>query len=99
MQDYPQVQPIYHRQVVQQHPFQHDQVDHSPHTQINSHQNALVTQNQYLQNKVNELQSLLRNQNIQTGDTFPPRKRFRTSDENDSETMSDVMETDINLDK
>ena len=49
MQDYPHVQPIYHRQVVQQHPFQHDQVDHSPQTQINSLKNALETQNQHLQ--------------------------------------------------
>ena len=48
----------------------HYQPDHSPHTQINSHQNALVTQNIYLQNKVNELQSLLRNQNVQVDQTF-----------------------------
>ena len=45
--------------------------------QINPEQNSLVVQNQYLQNKVIELQSLLRNQNIQTNQTFSPRKRFR----------------------
>jgi hypothetical protein len=64
------------------------------HMQNNSQQNSLVVQNQYLQNKVIELQSLLRNQNIQTNQTFSPRKRFRLDNDNESETLSDVMETD-----
>ena len=34
-----------------------------------------------------QLQSLLGNRNIQTGQTLPSRKRFRSTDENDSETM------------
>ena len=55
--------------------------------QINSHKNVLVTQNQYLQNKVNELQSLLRSQNVQARQTFPSRKRFRSNDEDEPETM------------
>ena len=45
-------------------------------------------------NEFNELQTFIRNQKVQTGETFPLRKRFRTGDENDSETMSDVMETE-----
>ena len=45
----------------------------------------MVTQNRYLLQKNNELKSLLRNQNVQKG---------QTNDENDFEAMSDVMETD-----
>ena len=85
MQGYPQVQPAYHGQVVQQQPVYneqvdhqepvyYDKVDHTPHTQINPQTNVMVVRNQYLQNKVNELQSLLRNQNIQAGQTIPFRK-------------------------
>ena len=94
MQGYPQEQPVYHGQVAHQQPVHHDQVVHPPNTQINPQQNALVTRNQYLQNKVIELQSLLRNQNVQTDQTFPFRKRFKLNDENESETLSDVMGTD-----
>ena len=64
------------------------------HMQNNSQQNSLVVQNQYLQNKVIELQSLLRNQNIQTNQTFSPRKRSRSDNDNESETLPDSMETD-----
>ena len=53
-----------------QQPVHHDQVVHPPNTQINPQQNALVTRNQYLQNKVIELQTLLRIQNVQTDQTF-----------------------------
>jgi hypothetical protein len=60
----------------------------------NPQQNALMIRNQYLQNKVIELQTLLRNQNVQTDQTFPSRKRFKLDHENESETLSDVMDTD-----
>ena len=60
--------------------------------QNNSQQNSLVVQ--YLQNKVIELQSLLRNQNIQTNQTLSPWKRFRSDNDNESGTLSDTMETD-----
>ena len=62
--------------------------------QINPEQNSLVVQNQYLQNKNIELQSLLRNQNIQTNQTFSPRKRFRSDNDNESEILPDSMDTD-----
>ena len=70
MQGYPQEQPVYHGQVAHQQPVHHDQVVHPPNTQINPQQNALVARNQYLQNKVIELQTLLRIQNVQTDQTF-----------------------------
>ena len=70
------------------------QVVHPPNTQINPQQNSLVVQNQYLQNKVIELQSLLRDQNIQTNQTFSHRKRFRSVNDNESETLPDSMDTD-----
>lgn len=99
MQAYPQVHP--EQLVQQQQPVY--QPNHSPHTQIISHQNALVTQNQYLQNKVNELQSLLRIQNVQTGETS--RKRFRSNSEDEtmdtdgedflSESDSEESDTDV----
>jgi len=85
MQDYPQLQSA---QEVQQQPIHHRQIPPPPHTQIHSQQNSLIMQNRYLLHKVNELQACIRNQNIQTGQTF------RSTDENESETMSDVMETD-----
>ena len=69
----------------------------------NPHQNSLVAQNQYLQNKVNELQggnsfhnNLLRNQAVQTEQTFPVRKTFRLVNDDEPETLSDAMETDEN---
>ena len=43
--------------------------------------------------KVNELQSLLRNQTVQTSQTIPFRKRFRLDYENESDTMFAVLET------
>ena len=62
------------------------------HMQNNSQQNSLVVQNQYLQNKVIELQSLLRNQNIQTNQTFSPRKRSRIdSDDKSKKNRQDVV--------
>jgi len=85
MQDYPQPQ---HVQKVQQQPIHHRQIPPPPHTQINTQQNLLINQNRYLLHKVNELEAYIRNQNVQTGQTF------RSTDENESETMSDVMETD-----
>ena len=92
MQDYPQS-----AQEVQQQPIHHRQIPPPPHTQINSQQNSLINQNQYLLHKVNELQSLLRNQNIQTNQSIPLIETFTSTDENESETMSDVMETDKHL--
>ena len=105
MQGYPQVQPAYHGQVVQQQPVYneqvdhqepvyYDQVDHPPHTQFNPQTNVMVVRNRYLQNKVNELQSLLRNQNIQAEQTIPFRKRFRSNNEDETETLSTPMEAD-----
>ena len=99
MQGYSQVQPAYHGQVVQQQPVYneqldhqepvyYDQVDHPPHIQFNPQTNVMVVRNRYLQNKVNELENLLRNQNVQKVQTF------KTNEANDSEIMSDVMETD-----
>jgi hypothetical protein len=79
----------------------------------NPHQNSLLAQNQYLQNKVNELQggnsfhnNLLRNQAVQTEQTFPVRKRFRSGNDDEPETdentpgflsESDSEESDINV--
>ena len=89
MQDYPQSQST---QEVQQQPIHHRQIPPPPHTQINSQQDSSLMQNQYLPHKVNELQACIRNQNIQT------RQTFRSTDENKSETMSNEMETDKHLD-
>ena len=89
MQDYPQPQPA---QEVQQQLIHHRQIPPPPHTQINSQQNSLIYQNRYLLHKVNELQACIRNQNIQT------RQTFRSTDENKSETMSNEMQTDKHLD-
>ena len=88
MQDYPKSQSA---QEVQQQPIHHRQIPPPPHTQIHSQQNSLIMQNRYLLHKVNELQACIRNQNIQTGQTFI------STDENESETMSDEMETDKHL--
>ena len=88
MQDYPQPQ---HVQKVQQQPIHHRQIPPPPHTQINTQQNLLINQNRFLLHKVNELEAYIRNQNVQTGQTF------RSTDENESETMSDVMETGKHL--
>ena len=67
--------------------------------QSNSHQNPLVAQNQYLQNKVNELQggnrfqnTFLRNQAMQTEQTIPSRKRSRLDiDDKSNEYPHDVV--------
>ena len=82
MQDYPQEQPVYHGQVAKQQPVYNEQVDHQEpvyydkvdhpsHTQINPQTNVMVVRNRYIQNKVNELQGLLRNQNVQAEQTIP----------------------------
>ena len=90
MQGYPQPQSVHHEQVIQhQQPVYQREIPPPPHTQINPQQNALVVRNQYLKNKVNELQTFIRNQNVQTGKTG--RKRFRSNNEDDDETS---METD-----
>ena len=67
--------------------------------QSNSHQNPMVAQNQYLQNKVNELQggnrfqnTFLRNQAMQTEQTIPSRKRSRLdNDDKSNEYPHDVV--------
>ena len=90
MQGYPQPQSVHHEQGIQhQQPVYQREIPPPPHTLINPQQNALVVRNQYLKNKVNELQTFIRNQNVQTGKTG--RKRFRSNNEDDDETS---METD-----
>ena len=70
MQGYPQPQSVHHEQVIQQQqPIYQREIPPPPHTQINPQQNAVVDRNQYLKNKVNELQTFIRNQNVQTGKT------------------------------
>ena len=90
MHDYQQEQPAYCGQVAQQQPVYHNQVPLPSHMQNNSQLESLVIQNQYLKNKVNELQTFIRNQNVQTGKTG--RKRFRSNNEDDDDETS--METD-----
>ena len=88
MQSYPQ---SHHEQVIQQQqPIYQREIPPPPHTQISPQQNALVVRNQYLQNKVNELQTFIRNQNVQTG-----RKRFRSNNEDDDETLMETDEPDF----
>ena len=87
-QSYPQP---HHEQVIQQQqPIYQREIPPPPHTQISPQQNALVVRNQYLQNKVNELQTFIRNQNVQTG-----RKRFRSNNEDDDETLMETDEPDF----
>ena len=85
MHDYQQEQPAYCGQVAQQQPVYQNQVPLPSHMQNNSHLESLVIQNQYLKNKVNELQTFIRNQNVQTGKTG--RKRFRSNKEIFSKSM------------
>ena len=88
MQSYPQ---SHHEQVIQQQqPIYQREIPPPPHTQISPQQNGLVVRNQYLQNKVNELQTFIRNQNVQTG-----RKRFRSNNEDDDETLMETDEPDF----
>ena len=95
MQSHPQPQSVHHEQVIQQQqPIYQREIPPPPHTQISPQQNAMEVRNQYLQNKVNELQTFIRNQNVQTGKTYPSRKRFRSNNEDEHETLSNVMETD-----
>ena len=79
--------------------------------QSNSHQNPLVAQNQYLQNKVNELQdgnrfqnTFSKNQATQTEQTltFRPRSRLDNDDKSNENLQdflleSDSEESDINV--
>ena len=87
MQSYPQ---SHDEQVIQQQPIYQREIPPPPHTQISPQQNGLVVRNQYLQNKVNELQTFIRNQNVQTG-----RKRFRSNNEDDDETLMETDEPDF----
>ena len=73
------------------HCLKKDSKSRQPQPEILCHIGGLPPRKSSLQYKVNELQSLLRNQNVQTSQTIPFRRRFRLYDEKKSETIPDVM--------
>ena len=82
MQGYPQPQPVHHGHVAHQQPIHHEQVAHQQPVQAQTTGNVPhISQHAY-------------GIHAPTHQTLSPQKRFRSDNDNESETLSDTMETD-----
>jgi hypothetical protein len=82
MQGYPQPQPVHHGHVAHQQPIHHEQVAHQKPFQAQTTGNVPhISQHAY-------------GIHAPTHQTLSPQKRFRSDNDNESETLSDTMETD-----